>query len=51
MTVEARWTWTNWTFGVWWDLKRLRAFGLDVGPFELMCKLPRRVGPGHAYRR
>jgi hypothetical protein len=32
--VKITWTWTNWTFGVWWDTKKLKAGGIDLGPLE-----------------
>lgn len=31
-------TWTNWTFGVWWDRRRLKAFGIDLGPLEIVWR-------------
>jgi hypothetical protein len=31
-----RWTWTNWTFGIWWGLiSRKKHLGIDCGPFEV----------------
>lgn len=35
---EFTWSWTNWTFGIWWDRRKLKAFGIDIGPFEYMRK-------------
>jgi len=35
----VRWTWTNWTFGVWYaKFGSRRHFGIDIGPFEVVWK-------------
>jgi hypothetical protein len=37
MTVT--WTWTNWTFGVYWGpIGRTNVFGIDIGPLELIWR-------------
>lgn len=36
--ISFRWSWTNWTFGVWWDRTKLRAWGVDLGPFEVVVR-------------
>lgn len=36
---EAAWTfsWSNWTFG-FWKSRKLRRWGLDIGPIEYVSK-------------
>lgn len=39
------WSWTNWTFGVWWyttSIKKIKLFGLDLGPLEYVRRRPNR---------
>lgn len=36
---RVTWCATNWTVGAWWDRKRLRRTGLDLGPLELTWDL------------
>lgn len=41
MTTRAvTWTWTNWTFGVWYARfgKYKQGWGIDIGPFEIVWK-------------
>lgn len=38
---QTRFTWTNWTFGVWWDRTKLHAVGLDLGPLEIIWREPK----------
>lgn len=40
---QVNWTWTNWTFGIWWSSRRNRrlpyaAFGIDLGPLEVVWR-------------
>jgi hypothetical protein len=41
MKMRIRFTWTNWTFGIWWgrfskSKRQPNHFGLDLGPLELI---------------
>jgi hypothetical protein len=36
---KAEWSWTNWTFGLWYaKFGAHHMFGVDMGPFEVMWK-------------
>lgn len=41
--ITVTFSWTNWTFGIWWDCRRMHALGLDLGPLEFVYKPPRRA--------
>lgn len=43
--LEVRWTWTNWTLGVWWSRRHFRAAGIDLGPFEAVYRPYATRGP------
>lgn len=33
---KIKWTWTNWTFGVWFGrVGRRQLWGIDLGPLEI----------------
>lgn len=42
---EITWHLTNWTFGIWWDRKKLKKGGIDLGPLEIIYikKLSKKV--------
>lgn len=33
--------WTNWTFGIWFGRinRKTKAFGIDLGPFEMLWQV------------
>lgn len=33
--LNVMFSWTSWTFGVWWDRKKLKAWGVDLGPIAV----------------
>jgi hypothetical protein len=36
---KVEWSWTNWTFGVWYGkFSGRHAIGVDMGPLELIWK-------------
>jgi hypothetical protein len=44
MKREVCWTWTNWTFGVYWGhIGKKFVIGIDVGPFEVIWKKEKRI--------
>jgi len=48
---RVTWTWTTWTFGIWWDKKKLHAWGFDLGPCELIYRKEHfKVKPNTRYQ-
>jgi len=42
MKPKVMWTWTNWTFGLWYSrVRKHRAWGIDLGPLEIIWSTPR----------
>lgn len=35
-------SWSNWTFGFWWDCRKMYACGVDLGPLEVVYYYPTR---------
>lgn len=47
-TRTTTWSWTNWTFGLWWKgFKRSNCFGIDAGPLEVVWKWPTQLQKEH----
>lgn len=37
---EIGWKWLKWTFGFWSDPSNCTFFGIDIGPLEIVWRLP-----------
>ena len=37
---EVNWKWWKWTFGFWRDVANHTAFGIDIGPLEIVWRMP-----------
>jgi hypothetical protein len=36
---EASWKWCKWTFGVWREVNDHTAYGVSVGPLEIIVRI------------
>lgn len=37
-TPDIAWKWRKWTFGFWTDPSNWTAFGIDIGPLEIVWR-------------
>jgi len=47
--MKFTFTWTNWTFGFWWDRRKLGKAGIDLGPCEWVWHI--KKGPRYTKRQ